>query len=245
MRIERQTRRTTLNWPMLGCGCLTVLIGGGVLLALVGVFFLPGLILQFTGFQSQGSTEALFEDITPLPTVVIENILPTPASAVVNLGQFGTETLNNNLYDYSITTGSSSTGQQLATLSFDEGSLQTICQQRSDICGPNNPRFRHAIIDLKPGGAIINGEVYIPQVGIWQRVGLVMQIVNGRQMNIAGVDVGGTLYTAAPSEFSDLISEVERIGNEAIQQLAVEAGGTTYTLVEVRATENTLTLVMQ
>ncbi|MBZ0295873.1 MAG: hypothetical protein K8L99_25160 [Anaerolineae bacterium] len=244
MRIERQVRRSNLSLPMLACGCLTVLLGGGIILVLAGLVFLPGIILQFTGFQSQGSTEAIFETITPEPTVVVENPQPTPAGAVVNLGQYGTETLNNRLYDYTIVTGSTSSGQQLATLTFDENSLETICQQRSDICGPNNPRFRNAVIDLKPGGAIVNGEVYVQQVGIWQRVGIVMRLTNN-QLTIAGVDVGGTLYTVPPNEFSDLISEVERVGNEAIQQLAVEAGGTSYTLVQIQVTETALTLVMQ
>lgn len=246
MRIERQTRRSALSLPVMACGCLAVLVGGGILAAILGVFLLPGIVLQLSGFQSRGSTEALFESITPLPTVQIVSQEPTPASAVINLGQFGSQPLNNNLYNYTLATGSTASGQRAAALTFDENGLFALCQQRSDVCGPTNPRFRNARIDLRPGGAVINGEVFVPQIGLWQSAGLVVQLTSdNRSLTVAGIDVGGSLYSTPPNEFRDLITEIERQGNAALQQLALEAGGSIYSLSGVSIDHNTLTLILQ
>ena len=245
MRIERQTRRSGLNPTYLACGCLTVLIGGGLILVIVGVFVLPGLILQLGGFQSQGSTVALFDEVTPPPTVEIENASPGPAEIVIDLGQFGTETLNNNLYDYTIVTGNTSSGEQIATVSFDESSLLSLCQQRSDICGPTNPRFRNARFDLKPGGAIVYGEVFIAQFALWQNAGIVLQLTPNQRLQVAGVDIGGTLYAVPPNEFSNVVTEVERVGNETLDQMVLQAGGNQYTLDRVLIDETNLTLVLR
>lgn len=246
MRIERQTRRSGLNPTYLACGCLTVLIGGGLVLAIVGVFVLPGLILQLGGFQSQGSTVALFDEVTPPPTVEIENPAPAPAEIVIDLGRFGTETLNTNLYDYTVVTGNTASGAQVATVSFDESSLLSLCQQRSDICGPSNPQFRNARFDLKPGGAIVYGEVFIPQFAVWQNAGIVLQLTgNNQRLQVAGVDVGGTLYAVPPNEFTNVVSEVERVGNETLDQMVLQAGGNQYNLDQVLIDETNLTLVLR
>ncbi len=245
MRIERQTRRSSLNPTYLACGCLTVLIGGGLFLALVGIFVLPGLILQLGGFESRGSTAALFEEVTPPPTVEIENASTGSSDVVIDLGRFGTETLNNNLYDYTVVTGNTSSGAQIATVSFDEANLLALCRQRSDICGPSNPQFRNARFDLKPGGAIVHGEILVPQIGLWQNAGIVLNLVNNRRLQVAGVDIGGSLYAVPPNEFSNVVSEVERIGNETLDQMIVQAGGTQYNLDTVLIDESNLTLVLR
>ncbi len=245
MHIERPVRRSSLNPTYIACGCLTVLIGGGILLVIVSIFFLPGIVLQLSGFQARGNTNELFSDITQAPTVEITNLQPTPAQVVIELGAYGTEPLNTNLYDYSLTTGSSASGQQVAVVSFDEPGLQEICRQRSTICGPGNSTFRNARVDLRPGGAVVYGEVFVPQVGIWQNVGVVMQLTGNHRIVVAGVDVGGALYSAPPNEFSGTIDEVERVANEVLQQLVLDAGGARYNLSQVQIDDSTLTLILR
>ncbi len=245
MRIERPAQRSSLNPTYIACGCLTVLIGGGIVLVLVSIFLLPGIVLQLSGFQSRGDTDQLFSAITQPPTIEITNPLPTPAQVVLELGAYGTERLNTNLYDYTIITGSSASGEQVAVVTFDENSLLNICRQRSAICGAGNGTFRNARIDLRPGGAVIYGEVFVPQIGIWQNLGVVMQLTGDNRVAVAGVDVNGALYSAPPNEFSATINEVERVANEVLQQLVLDASGTRYNLTQVHIDDHNLTLILR
>lgn len=246
MRIERVTRRS--NLPYLACGCLAVFVGCLVVVGAAALFLLPrfpGVTLQIAGFQSRGDTEAVFAGATPLPTLDVQNAVQ-PQQAVIELGQYGTQTLNPQLYDYTLTVGTTSSGSEVAVLTFTEASLMALCQQRTTVCSANGTAYRNGRIELRPGGAVIYADVYVPQLASWLPLGSVMQLdASMRQFVVVGVDFNGTLYQAPPTELGRIITDIEQTGNDILRQLILEAEGERYHLSEMRIDDSTLTLVLR
>lgn len=248
MQIQRPLPRQTRNrTPMIACGCLAVMAGIGMVLVVAVILLLPvlpGLALQFSGFEPQGNTEQVFADVPPVPPVEVQNPV-SPTQVVLNLGQFGQQELPQTL-DYTVAVGSSAAGGQLATVTFTEAALMDLCYQRSDICSNTNPQYRNARLDLRPGGGVVYADVFIQQFGIWQPVGVVMRLdASKRQFAIAGVDVNGTLYTLPPNDMSVQIGDIVTSANQVLQQLSLEASGGRYALSEVQLTDTTATLVLR
>jgi hypothetical protein len=246
MRIERVTRRN--NWPYIGCGCLAIFMGF-LLVVGVGALLLlprlPNLTLQVAGFESRGETEAIFADVTPLPTIDVQNAVQVQ-NATVQLGQYGEQALSPALYDYTLTLGSTSGGSEVAVLTFTESSLMALCQQRTTVCSASGTAYRNGRIELRPGGAVIYADVYVPQLASWMNLGAVMHLdVTNRQMAVVGVDVGGTLYEAPPNELGRIINDMQQTGNDILRQLILEAEGSRYNLSEIRIDDSTLTLIMR
>jgi len=249
MRIQRvQPRRDYL--PLIGCGCVGITVGiilvvGVVVLLLIPA--LPGLALQFSGFQSKGNTEALFQNVPPAPTVAVQNAIQ-PEQVTINLGSLGSQpiAIEPNQTQYEVAVGTSDTGAPLATVAFTETGLMDMCYQRADLCGNSNAQYRNARVDLRPGGAIVYADVYIPDFGIWQPAGVVLRLDNSRrQFQVAGVDVGGVLYDLPPSGLGTQVTDVARVGNDLLNQVSLDASGGRYALSEVIIDDATLTLVMR
>jgi hypothetical protein len=243
MQIQRRQRRS--NMPTLACGCLG--IAGLLAVVLVAAIIillplLPGLTLQFVGFQPKGTTEQVLAAIPTPQSIVLQNPV-TPPQAVVNLGSYGTLPTTQ---DYTIAVGSNAAGAQVATVNFTEAGLMQMCYQRTDLCSNTNPQYRNARIDLRPGGGVVYADVYVQQFGIWQPIGVVLRLdASGRQLEVAGVDVNGRLYALPPNEISEQISQIVTGGNEALRQLSLEAGGGRYLLTSIRIDDQTVTLVLQ
>lgn len=222
-----------------------MLVAAIVILILIPA--LPSLALQFSGFTSKGSTEAVFQNIPPAPTVVVQNAVQ-PEQVTINLGSLGSQPINiePNQSQYQVAVGTSNTGAPMATVSFTEAGLIEMCYQRADLCGNSSAQYRNARIDLRPGGAIIYADVYIPDFSIWQPAGVVMHLDNsGRQFQVVGVDVGGVLYDLPTSGLGEQVADVARVGNELLNQLSLEASGGLYALSQVLIDDTTLTLVMR
>jgi hypothetical protein len=246
MRIERQKRRS--NWPLIACGCGAALAG---LLAVIGVgiiliiALLPDITLRLNGFAPKGETENLFESAAPMPTIEVINPV-TPPEVVVDLGAYGSQEIPAATTDYTVVTGSSDTGAPLATVSFDETALMNLCYERSEICRNENPQYRNVRIDLRPGGAVVYADVTVPNIGIQQTAGVVLRLDGAaRQFEVAGVDIVGALYETPPGDMSTLVSDIEQTGNDILNQLSLQAGGSQYSLSEVHVYDNTLTLVLR
>jgi hypothetical protein len=247
-RIQRpSTRRNYL--PFIACGCIGI-VGGAMLVAGIVLLLLipamPGLALQFSGFQSKGSTNTVFQNVPPAPTVAVQNAAQ-PQQATINLGSYGSQpiAIEPNQTQYQVVVGTGNTGAPLATVSFTESGLMDMCYQRADLCGNSNAQYRNPRLDLRPGGAIIYADVYIPNFGIWQPIGVVLRLDNSqRQFQVAGVDVNGTLYDLPSSGLGDQVADVARVGNDMLNQLSLEASGGRYALSQVIIDDTTLTLVM-
>lgn len=247
MRIERPPRRSRTIPPLLGCGCLALVMVcvGAAAAALLLLPALPGLALQIAGFQRQGSTAAVFAAVTPPPIPAVQNAA-SPTQIVIELGSYGSETLAANQYNYTVAVGSDTGGGQLATVSFSEADLLALCVQRSALCGAGNGQVRGARFDLRPGGAVVYADVLVPQLGAWQHLGIALRVdASGRQLQAAGVDIDGVLYAAPPTELGSILRDAEAAANEALRQLALNAGGARFTLDQVRVDDSALTLILR
>lgn len=248
-RIQRYPVRPRSSFPVFACGCLSVFIGLLTVAAVATVLLLPSLpniAAQLIGFTPRGNTDALFQEATPIPTIQLQNPVQPP-QFTVDLGQYGQQNLSNDSTLYTLEVGSDQTGTQAAVVSFSEAGLQELCRQRTDVCSPANPRYRNARIDLRPGGAVIYADVTIPELGgIEQTAGVVLRLDgSGQQFEFAGVDVGGTLYDVPPESFGATVSDLERTGNDILNQLWLEAGGEQFVLSQVSIDDTTLTLTLR
>lgn len=248
----RRPRRGNSTLKMLGCGCLGavgVLLVVGVIAVVVLLPRLPDLAAMVIGMTSRGATTDVFVEVTPAPTVALQNV-SEPPQVTVNLGHYGgPQTLSTNNPAYDVAVGSDQTGQQTAVVTFTESSLLDICRQQTDICSGADPRFQNPRIDLKPGGAIIYADVSVPTgygFDIQQTAGVVLQLdASGRQFVFTGVDLNGSLYTNPPAELASTVAEFEQIGNDVLNQVSIDAGGGALTLQRAQIDETTLTLIMQ
>jgi hypothetical protein len=231
----------------LGFGCLAslalcfivVVIG-----ALIIIPVLPTIGMRLMGFTAQGETQALFSEVTPVEPVPLENPIEV-SQATINLGAYGTQNLPPDPLTYTIEIGSMG-GSQAATVNFTEAGLMELCRNSSEICRNGDSRFRNVRLDLKPGGAIVYADVALPDINISQNVGVVLRLdTPNARFTVAGVDVGGILYQVPPSNMGELVSEVERVGNDVLRQLTLQAAGEHFTLTEVYIDETQLTMVMR
>jgi hypothetical protein len=244
MRIQRAARRRRTPW--LGCGCVGIAVGIG-LVGLVAVIVivpaLPGLAARLAGLTPRGSTDALFVD-APLPAVQVENPF-TPPDAVVTLGDYGQVSLSADAGYYSVITGFSD-GAPVAVVSFTENSLMDLCYQRADLCSGAGSSFRNARLDLRPGGAVVYADLLVPGMSIWQPVGVALRLDSARrQFVVAGVDLGGTLYDLPQDALGEQVTQLAGAGNDLLRRLELEAGGGRYGQPEVVIDDGTLTLVLR
>lgn len=245
--VYRPARRRSSILP-LTCGCLATF---GILFAIVlvaGFLFLPQLIGAVTGLTPQGDTSDYFAQVTPQPTVVLQDPTPLPQISV-DLGQYGQGTLNSSpqLYDFTLGTGAG--GAPLATAHFTEAGLMDICYQRSTICTPSStdPRIRNARIDLRPGGAVVYMDTTLPQLGnVPLPAGVVLRWDSpSHRVVFTGVDIAGQLYSVPPQSLSDLVATVETQMNDLVQQLAVQMGGSIYRVSDVIVDDDNLTVILR
>jgi hypothetical protein len=230
---------------LVGFGCFFV--AGLTLIFSILALYLTGalvpLALGVVGVEQVGNTEDLFRNAQVQPTLTIPDPIAPPSQVVVDLGRFGSETVNTASNEYTvITSGSSNT----ATVSFTQSALMDLCRQRTPICQNGNDRVRNIDIDLKAGGVVVYADVY---TGFnWQRLGVVLQVNAGSTFVVTGVDVSGVTYNpnSLPFGLSDtvapLIGDIEREGNVLLQELVIQASGTGYRLHSLSIDENTLTL---
>lgn len=241
-------RRRRSSLLPLTCGCLATFGFLIVITVVAGIVFLPQIISGVTGLTPQGSTSELFDQVIVQPTPALQNA-SDPGQVTVDLGGYGQQTISSSpqLYDFTLGTGAG--GEQVVTAAFTEAGLMQICQQRSTICSPNStdPRFRNARIDLRPSGAIVYLDTTLPELGsVALPAGVVLRWdAPARRVRVAGVDIGGTLYTTPPEALGETVGLIEQQMNDLIQQVAVQAGGGRYTLSDVIIDNNNLTVVMR
>jgi hypothetical protein len=204
---------------------------------------IPMVAMQSIGAAQKGTTQDLFTAVTPQPTVEIFNAVQPP-EAVISLGG-NTETISGNTHSYSIVAGTDSSNQPTAAVTFDEnGIYQEICSRAMELCDGSNGQYRLVQVDLRPGGAIMYADVNYQ--GFQQRVGAVTTLdASGRHFEVQGIDINGTLFSAPEGEIAALAEEVEQKGNEALDEISLQAAGTDYSLSNIVITDESLVLVMQ
>jgi hypothetical protein len=256
MQVKRGQGKRRSGIACLGCGAatlillMTLIVIGGFLI----INYLPNLTLQAAGFQPAGDTNTVLQEAAPvvLPEVIVVATI-APSDIVVSAGDLGERTLDIPAGAVQIESGqlasdanAGSTAPDVLRVTVDENGMLDICRQYSPICSSTgDARLRNVMFDLRPGGAVVNGEFYIAQLGTWQPAGVVMRLTTANRLEVMGVDVGGVLYSAPPGEMSQLVEEAETRANDLLQQLALNAGGSRYSLQNVSIDEGTLTMLLQ
>ena len=251
VRIKRYSQRRRYSGRLLGCGCTTLLTLVMIMLCvwLYGLGVLTPMVLRLTGVDRLGKTDEIFAQSSPVPTVILHNRSSASEPITIWLGALGNDTLIAGT-DASASTGNADDGGRMAQVSFTEPELLNICHRRSEICRTGNSLYRNVTIDLRPGGAV----VYLDAgVGFyWQPVGVVVQLDGTRtRFYVTGVDVNGIVYDPTSLPFGlddaviDVISQIERQGNELLRDLAVRVDGDQFRLFEAAIDDTTLTLTLR
>jgi hypothetical protein len=215
----------------------------GLSLLLLAPSLVPRVGLSVAGFEEVGNTGSIFSQAQPIPTVQVQNPVQ-PAQVLVDVGELGTFNVDASSLDAVV--GDSPEGGQVGRVSFNESQLLDLCRQRSVVCAQGDGRVRNASIDLRPGGAVVNGDFYVPQLGLWQRAGIVLRLNSTTaQFDVAGVDVNGMLYNVPPGELSESVNRIAQVGNEILNDVVVNAGGASLQLREIYADDNLLTLILR
>lgn len=256
MRIQRAGPRRQQRLQI-GCGC-GILAGFAVIFTCAGLYafgLLTPIILGLAGVERVGTTEELLEVAEPVTTVAVSNPQPQ-LRAVFDLGSYGEQVINTDTLSYTVTTGSvadeapADVAPNIATAAFSEAGLLDICRQRSPVCRGEDSRFRNVRFDLRPGGAVIFVEV---DAGVfWQRIGVVMRLTSDQTFEVIGADIDGSTYNVGslppfiPADtratINDAITDVDRIGNQVLQDLVVSTGGDVYRLNAISITDDQLIL---
>jgi len=203
--------------------------------------------LRLMGASSLGQTDTVFAETTgvqPAPAQPLQNV-SYPGQMLVTAGAYGQTTLYPAAETYTIATGTDAANQPSATVTVSEAGLLQLCNQRATVCSGQMGRYRNAHIDLRPGGAVVYVDV---SAGMWQRVGVVFRLMeNGRRFEVPGVDVGGILYdvTTLPDDLVEQVREVERVGNDILGQLTVNASGQRFALDAVTITHDEAVITMR
>ena len=245
MQIERFQYRRQRNWlPAASCGCIAF-IGLAAIALVFGLALIgPGLVLNTLGFRGIGETEDIFVAAVPIPTPVLLDA-SAPGNIVVQAGAYGQRSFNSSGSGYQAEIGSDGSSPRLMRASFTEAGLQALCQQFSDVCGAGSGNIRNARINLRSGGAVIRAEVRLPEVNIWQELGVVLRVDALSRLRVEGVDINGTLYEVPPGELASIVQDAERIANDALAQLVAQAGADSFRLSEILVDETTLTIILR
>lgn len=246
MKIERyQTGRKKTSPLLLGCGCLGVGGIGIVITALVAMAIfpmLPSLVLSNFGLEEIGDTEEILN--APVPTIPALMDVQTVGSVTLNTGSYS-QTFDGSGSGVSIIIGDTeSEMQRQMQVSFSEAGILNQCLEISTICSSTGDRMRNATFDLRAGGMVINAEFEV-SAGIWQSAGLVVQLTSANQLDIVGVEIGGTVFAPTTTELANLVNEAESRGNLFMQQLSANAGIENFSLATVILDDTTMTLIFR
>lgn len=237
----------TKTLPMLTCGCLGV-FGVCLVAAVIGVVALlpnlPGIAAQVIGFTPNGSVDSVFVN-PPAPAPELQNPVVVD-QAIVNLGEYGEQAINNAPMLYTFTVGTTA-GVESASVTFTENGLLELCRQRTTICLNQNPTYQNVALDLRPGGLVAYADATLPQLGgVTQRLGVVLQVdMTGRRLEFVGLDINGSLFTNPPPELSTLIAQLEQDANTILTGLSVEMAGSQYSLSRITIDDTMAVLFLQ
>jgi hypothetical protein len=247
MKINRLQPQKRINTLALACGCLGgMVVIGFALVAVVLLLIVPTAVqdtaLQSAGFEPLGDTDEVFNSTSQPPPQLETVEEAAPPEVVIQAGSYGEQTIDNTgTYDVQVGTIN---GQSAMQMTFNEQDLLNLCQQYSESCTATGERIRNVHFDLRPGGMVVYGDVYIAQVSLWQTVGVVMRFTADNRLAVNGVDINGQLYAAPPNEIGGTITEIETIANDVLQQLTVQAGMETYALQSIYSDDNVLMFTM-
>ncbi len=230
-----------------GCtaaGCILALAALLAVITVAVLLVLPNLPLiaaRLAGLEPAGSTVDQFTNSAPVPTIEIQNAR-SASNVTINAPQVGSV----NLEPLGFTIGQASTGADVATATYSESQLNTLCRERSPICTTGDGRIRNASIDLRPGGAIVRGEVLVPQLNAWQQVGVVLKTGStSLRLEVAGVDMNGQFFALPEGEIGDAARRIADAANDALAQATANVDGSILQLREIYADDQQVLAVFR
>jgi hypothetical protein len=248
MSIRRYSaRRRSNSGGYLGCIVLFVfaLVACGVLM-LVLAPRLGGIAATVAGFQPSGDTDRAF---VSAPQIALEpvNSATSPQAVTVTLPDYGSRTLPVDPLLTTVAIGSDATGAPLANVRVSEDGALALCRQYTPICSNADPRLQNLDIDFRQGGAVIYGDVSLPEFGgVTQRAGAVLRIdPTGRQLQFVGIDLSGQLYSAPAEALGIDIRQVETLANDLLRQATMTSDGQTFAPQQIVIDDTAATLVLR
>jgi len=261
MRIERSVYKENRSDSAclrtgLGCGLLLALSCG--LMAIGFLTFLPRLpelILRASDFEGVGETRQFVASApTPLPLPPLSNPQPIASGLRLNAGS-GTQPINLGDTGVRISRAQASDGAVIQ-VSASEADLRRAYQQIITPQLRRDPSLEwidldSLAFDLHNGGLIVRGDLAVPQAGIRQNVGIVLQFTPENQLRLVGLDVNGALLTpglasnANQVNLAELVREVEQALNQGLRQMSITIDGQSYSLWRMSANAETLTLLLR
>src|SRR5690606_36394080 len=148
----------------------------------------------------------------------------------------------SELYTVELGMEDSETGTLRAT--FTEDQMIRLCQRYTSFCNQEGTQIRRTQFDARPGGGIIETEIFVEEVGAWQGVRIVVQIAENQRVEIAGIDQNGTLYNIPSGTLLQLASDVEAAMNDVLRQIRAEASGSSFRIRYIIADESSVSIIM-
>lgn len=104
-------------------------------------------------------------------------------------------------------------------------------------------QVRNPRVELKQGAMIVYADANL-EFG-WQEIGLVIQLTNnGRQFEVAGIDLNGQLYSTPPQGYiADLMQTIEVEGNRALNNTQIVTPSGNLNIQQIYITEDTVQLI--
>lgn len=236
--MSRQYIQRIPNQPRSSGGCI-VAVMLVVLVAIVGLVVLfpslPGLVMGVLGFRPVGQTAQVF--LQPVVPTQIQ-LGAVSGTLSVNAGTLGIIPLEN-------AQSATVDGRPATVVRLTETQLNVLCRARTALCAASPaPPLYDASIDLRPGGALIRGMVYVAPLGIYQQAGLAVRF-SGTSVTISGVDLNGTLYSLPDSGLGSSVLDIQRRAEEALRAVTAADGTRLLTLTGAYADDASLTLVFR
>ncbi len=234
MQIQRYHRRphSTIG----GCGCYGLIIGAliGIIIAGVALLWpiLPDVLLRIGGFVPSGNTADIFT--TPQPAI----------TQTENLQRYVPQTFSIR---FEATVISFSGGFNLrvsengarAVAEFTESQLANLCEQQT-VC--NSVALQNVAIDLMHGGGVVYADIALPDIGLQQRAGLVVQIQDDNRIKLIGIDREGRLYTVSSGDIASQLLELENDINRILQTAVIDIDSARYRITGITSQQDKLTL---
>lgn len=238
MRVERYQARPRRRSSS-GCGCLLLTFSGLILAGIAFVFFiipiLPAVAMRVAGFQPIAVS---LNDSNPKQPPVVQ--LPQSLSQItINAGSLGQRTITQTA-GTSLQIGTSDTGTTVVQAIVTENGITDLCQQYTQVCSSTGSPLRNARVDLQNNHLIMSGDAYIDRIGAWQSLSVVMGVDTTNRVSIIGVDIGGTLFSVPDGDFASIVSQVEQTANQTLQNLSIQANGTSYGLYDITVVNDQL-----
>jgi hypothetical protein len=196
---------------------------------------LPGMLAGALGFRPIGATGQVYLQPVNPPRIQLGAVSGTIS---VNAGALGTIPLEN-------AQSATVDGRAATVVRVSETQLNVLCRTRTPICAASPaPPVYDATIDLRSGGALVRGMVYVGPLGIYQQAALALRFA-GSSVTIAGVDIDGTLYSLPDSGLGTSVLDLQRRMDEVLRGITATDGSRVLALSGMYADDAMLTLVFR